>query len=107
MQLLSPQPIDRLLSDINMLLFDLKKPEMFSASPTQAAPGDLFVILTDGLTEVFDEEDRDFGLDRVKDIVSENATLPLERLQDMLLFAVRQHGPQLDDQTVLLIRACD
>jgi serine phosphatase RsbU (regulator of sigma subunit) len=63
------------------------------------------VILTDGLTEVFDEEDRDFGLDRVKDIVSQNATIPLERLQDMLLTAVRQHGPQLDDQTLLLIRA--
>jgi len=80
---------------------------MFVASPTQAAPGDLFVILTDGLTDVFDKEDRDFGLDRVKDIVSKNANVPLERLQDMLLAAVHEYGPQLDDQTVLLIRVRD
>ena len=28
--------------------------------------GDLFVILTDGLTEVFDRHDQEFGLDRIK-----------------------------------------
>jgi serine phosphatase RsbU (regulator of sigma subunit) len=79
----------------------------FAASRTTCAPGDLFVILTDGLTEVFDRRDREFGLDGVKDLVRAHALEPLRDLQDTLLAAARAHGPQLDDQTLLLIRVLD
>jgi len=155
-QLRAPQPLDEFLDDLNLVLLDLKKPEMFvtfagiqfdrtpelefsvaghlpilhyrsaastvdelsiqqvplamfgdrsfSASRIACAPGDLFMILTDGLTEVFDKEDREFGLDRVKALVNEHSASPLDRLEDALLTAVRRHGPQLDDQTLLLIR---
>src|SRR5262249_4377496 len=156
MQLRSSPPLDQLLNDLNVVLIDLKRPEMFvtfaglqftcaptlqfsvaghlpilhyraadatleelsirqvplamfddqtfSAASIASAPGDLFVILTDGLTEVFDGSDREFGLERVEALVSEHARAPLDRLQDALLTAVRGHGPQLDDQTVLMIR---
>ena len=77
----------------------------FSSAPAPCAPGDLFAILTDGLTEVFDGADREFGLDRVKSVVREHAAGPLEALADHLLAAVRTHGRQLDDQTLLLVRA--
>jgi serine phosphatase RsbU (regulator of sigma subunit) len=77
----------------------------FTASRVSFTPGDLFVILTDGLTEVFDKQDQEFGMDRVKEIVRQHATLPLERLQSTLLESVNRYGPQLDDQTVLLVRA--
>jgi serine phosphatase RsbU (regulator of sigma subunit) len=80
---------------------------VFSAARIAYAAGDLFVILTDGLTEVFDRKDREFGLDRVKTLISENATVPLDRLQDALLAAVRGHGPQIDDQTLLFIRVLE
>ena len=33
-------------------------------------PGNLLVILTDGVTEVFDGADREFGLDRLKDLIA-------------------------------------
>jgi len=79
----------------------------FAASRVPWLPGDLFVILTDGLTEVFDRQDREFGLDRIKAVIRKHARLPLEALQAQLLEAVRTHGAQLDDQTVLLIRAVD
>jgi serine phosphatase RsbU (regulator of sigma subunit) len=156
MQLLSPQPLDRLLSDLNVVLFDLKKPEMyvtfagiqfdggselefsvaghlpilhyrwetrtidelsmpqiplamfegrsFAAARIRPDAGDLFVILTDGLTEVFDDWDREFSLERVKAVVREQAAKPLDRIQEILLAAVHSHGPQLDDQTMLLVR---
>jgi serine phosphatase RsbU (regulator of sigma subunit) len=156
-QLQAPQPIDRLLNSLNLILFDLKKPGMFvtfagiqfdgglelqfsvagnlpilhyrratsmldeltirqvplamfdgrsfSASRIACEPGDLFVILTDGLTEVFDANDREFGLDRVKMLVREHAAAPLHDLQEVVLAAARAHGRQLDDQTLLLIRA--
>jgi serine phosphatase RsbU (regulator of sigma subunit) len=77
----------------------------FSAAGVACAPGDLFVVLTDGLTEVFDAADREFGLERVKNLIGENARAPLDALEERLLAAVRAHGPQLDDQTLLLIRA--
>jgi serine phosphatase RsbU (regulator of sigma subunit) len=76
----------------------------FKAADVPCAPGDLFVVLTDGLTEVFDAADREFGLERVKSLIRENALAPLDTLEERLLAAVRAHGPQLDDQTLLLIR---
>ena len=76
----------------------------FAATPLDARPGDLFVILTDGLTEVFDGAEREFGLERMKAIVAAHAASPLESLEQRILEAVRGHGPQLDDQSLLLVR---
>ena len=76
----------------------------FVAARAACCVGDLFVILTDGLTEVFDSHDREFGLDEVKALVQAHGASPLDRLEHTLLDAVRAHGSQLDDQTVLLIR---
>ena len=76
----------------------------FAATRVDARPGDLFVILTDGLTEVFDGADREFGLDRMKALISAHAGGPLEELERRILDAVRGHGPQLDDQSLLLVR---
>jgi serine phosphatase RsbU (regulator of sigma subunit) len=78
----------------------------FSVSDRLAyGSGDLFVLLTDGVTDVFDRDDRDFGFDRVKALVQAHATAPLDRLQDILINGARAHGPQTDDQTLLLVRA--
>jgi phosphoserine phosphatase RsbU/P len=150
------RPIDQLLNTLNVVLLDLKKPEMFVtfagiqfdgarelrftvaghlpilhyrsearvleelstpqiplamvgersfiAARVGCGVGDLFVILTDGLTEVFDGDDREFGLHHVKALVQEHVASPLEHLERALLTATSAHGPQLDDQTLLLIR---
>jgi hypothetical protein len=55
--------------------------------------------------EVFDRHDRELGLDTVKAIIREHADAPLDRVRDAWLGAAHGHGPQLDDQTMLLIRA--
>ena len=77
----------------------------YVSAETPYSAGDLFVILTDGLTEVFDAADREFGLDRVKAVIVDHGREPLDHLERRLFEAVRGHGPQLDDQTLLLIRA--
>jgi hypothetical protein len=155
-QLRATQLLDQLVTTLNVVLLDLKKPEMFVtfagvqfdgapelqfivaghlpilhyrsetcvveelstpqvplaivgdrvfvAARTACGVGDLFVILTDGLTEVFDGQDREFGLNGVKALVQAHAGSPLDSLEHALLAAVRAHGSQLDDQTLLLIR---
>jgi hypothetical protein len=67
-------------------------------------PGDLFALVTDGLTEVFDGRDQEFGIDGVKRILSANHPRPLHEISDAIVAAARAHGRQLDDQTLLLIR---
>lgn len=77
----------------------------FGSRAVEYGAGDLFVILTDGLTEVFDRHDREFGIDGAKAILAAEAGAPLEVIESRLVAAARAHGPQLDDQTLLLIRA--
>jgi sigma-B regulation protein RsbU (phosphoserine phosphatase) len=78
---------------------------VFASESVECAPGDVFLILTDGLTDVFDARDIEFGLHRVKSIVRDCAAASLETIADQMMTEVRKHGRQLDDQTLLLIRA--
>ena len=62
---------------------------VFAATPLDTRPGDLFVILTDGLTEVFDRAEQEFGLERMKAMIAAHAEGPLEALEQWILDAVR------------------
>lgn len=76
----------------------------FAAVQTDYESGDLFLILTDGLTEVFDRNGEEFGLERIKAIVAERHDRPLAEIEAAILDAARAFGPQEDDQTLLLAR---
>ena len=76
----------------------------FVSSELDCAPGDLLVLVTDGLTEVFDAGDREFGLEGLKRVLAASAAQPLDEIGRRLLAASRAHGRQMDDQTLLLIR---
>jgi phosphoserine phosphatase RsbU/P len=76
----------------------------FTSSRLACAPGDLLALVTDGLTEVFNRHDEQFGLDRLKAVLAGNATRPLPEIAAALTSAVAAFGRQLDDQTLLLIR---
>jgi len=66
--------------------------------------GDLLAVITDGLTEVFDKADEEFGLERLKQTLQEAVSRPLPDIADAVLSAASAHGPRSDDQTLLLIR---
>lgn len=77
---------------------------LFTSRRISADAGDLLAIVTDGLTEVFDRDDVEFGLERLKETIRGNAALPLPEIAAMVLQRTREHGAQSDDQTLLLIR---
>jgi energy-coupling factor transport system substrate-specific component len=68
------------------------------------APGDVFLMLTDGIPEAENESDEQFGLERVEQILLANAAQPLPQIWDAVMDAARRHGPQEDDQTLLLLK---
>jgi sigma-B regulation protein RsbU (phosphoserine phosphatase) len=76
----------------------------FTSATIACDRGDLLALITDGLTEVFDAQDRELGIDAIKQLLSESAALPLARIADRVVAIARAHGTQIDDQTLLLIR---
>lgn len=79
----------------------------FAASATRCDPGDVLLVVTDGLTEVFDAADEEFGLDRVRALLARHAAAPLADIESALLAAARAHGVAHDDQSLILIRRRD
>lgn len=75
-----------------------------TTSTVPFAGGDIFVLLTDGFLEVENAAGEQFGQPRIEVLIRENAARPLNDIFATILQAVRAHGPQDDDQTLLLIR---
>ena len=76
----------------------------FDADALEPEAGDLFALLTDGLIEVADGDNEELGVERLAAVLAANGARPLPELFDALLVAARRHGPQQDDQTLLLVR---
>jgi hypothetical protein len=68
------------------------------------SPRDLFLMLTDGISEVPNDRDEDFGLARLAQLLTQYAAQPLPHICELILKQVGQHGAQQDDQTLLLVR---
>jgi serine phosphatase RsbU (regulator of sigma subunit) len=65
---------------------------------------DLFLLITDGISEVANASDEEFGLDRLELLLRNNAGQPLPRLWELIMDDVKRYGVQRDDQTLLLLR---
>lgn len=78
--------------------------ESFTALPVVCEPGDVLLLLTDGLTEIFDSKGTEMGLDPLKRGLAQWASLPLPELFSSLREIANKAGAQLDDQTMLLVR---
>jgi serine phosphatase RsbU (regulator of sigma subunit) len=76
----------------------------FTSATLECGRGDVLALITDGLTEVFDAKDEQFGMDAVKAILGRLAGRPLAEISQAIVGAARAHGTQIDDQTLLLIR---
>jgi Stage II sporulation protein E (SpoIIE) len=70
-------------------------------------PGDLFVVVSDGLLETVNADDEEFGLARLEKSVAAHATKPLPEIYEALMRAVSGFGEQRDDRTVLIVRIRD
>jgi phosphoserine phosphatase len=70
-------------------------------------PGDMLVLLSDGIYEYHDAQGEQFGEERVEALVREHHEKPMAELAKLLLEAVRQFAagaPQEDDMTIVLVR---
>ena len=71
----------------------------------QLHPGDLLVLLTDGVTEAEDPAGKAFGYEGVLDVVEPRASKPVAQVRDALFEAVTKHSPTLaDDATIVVLR---
>lgn len=62
-------------------------------------------MLTDGISEVPNEKDEEFGLTRLEQLLTQNAAQqPLSQIWELIMSAVKQYGVQQDDQSSCLLR---
>ncbi len=76
----------------------------FDGQRLEVASGDLLVVATDGILEVCNKPQEEFGVERLKQVIAANAKDPLPELAARILAAARGFGHQLDDQTILIVR---
>jgi sigma-B regulation protein RsbU (phosphoserine phosphatase) len=76
----------------------------YSSQRATYSPQDLFLLMTDGISEVPNASDEEFGLDRLELLLRNNAGQPLPQLWESIMDAVKRYGVQRDDQTLLLLR---
>jgi serine phosphatase RsbU (regulator of sigma subunit) len=76
----------------------------YSSQRVSYSPRDLFLMISDGISEVPNETDEEFGLDRLEQLLRKNAVQPLPQLWELIMGEVKRHGVQQDDQTLLLLR---
>jgi serine phosphatase RsbU (regulator of sigma subunit) len=77
----------------------------YSATSLRVSRGDRIVIVTDGLIEVFDQHERELGMDGLLRIIKTAARH--EALSDManeVFAAAARHGTQADDQSLIIVR---
>jgi sigma-B regulation protein RsbU (phosphoserine phosphatase) len=70
-------------------------------------PGDVLAFYSDGLVEAFNENDQDFGIQRLGDIVAARADQPAATIVEEVYSAVRRFTgdcPWHDDATLVIVR---
>ncbi len=70
-------------------------------------PGDVLAFYSDGLVEAFNENDQDFGIQRLGDIVAARSEEPAAAIVDEIYSAVRRFTgdrPWHDDATIVIVR---
>jgi hypothetical protein len=76
----------------------------YSSRRVSYSPRDVFLMLTDGISEVPDANDEEFGLNHLEQLLRQNAAEPLPEVWELIMGEVQRHGVQQDDQTLLLLR---
>jgi serine phosphatase RsbU (regulator of sigma subunit) len=76
----------------------------FDGERLQLERGDLLVVATDGILEVCDKRDEEFGVERLERMIATHAGATLAALAGKILEAASAFGKQTDDQTILVIR---
>jgi sigma-B regulation protein RsbU (phosphoserine phosphatase) len=70
-------------------------------------PGDILVMYTDGITEIVDAADEEFGEEQLEGLIVENAALSAQGLTDLIVESITEfaiHQGTFDDETLIVIK---
>ena len=70
-------------------------------------PGELLILFSDGITEAMNKDNKEFGEEKLIDIISNYKNADPELIIDKIISATRVHAgktPQSDDMTLMIIR---
>ncbi len=77
--------------------------QQFVREPVTFAPGDRFLLYTDGLLEIANAKDEEFGLAGLKAAFAAHARDTAQANLDAIIDAANRHGRAEDDRSLLLI----
>jgi serine phosphatase RsbU (regulator of sigma subunit) len=100
--------VKAILSSTGMPLAVLPDSEYPAVAVPPLEPGELLVLLTDGMVEAHGPDDKLFGMDRVLDVVRAHQGRTARTIVDTLYTAIRAFcgtQTQLDDMTAIVIKA--
>lgn len=90
------------------LVIGVDPDEVFGVETCPISPGDLLVLMTDGVTEALDFDGRPYGPDRLRESIRRHKSLDAQQLAGQILWDVRRFvglADQSDDITVVVIGA--
>lgn len=76
----------------------------FAAEEWPLHPGDVLLLYSDGLIEIFNEAGEPFGTERVAELLARHADRSADELVDAILAEASAWGPLRDDLTLLACR---
>ncbi|VXD24032.1 putative Histidine kinase [Planktothrix serta PCC 8927] len=81
--------------------------EFINSTTVELKTGDGVVLYTDGITETFNLDKQQYGLDRLCDVISQNWQNPIEEIKQAVINDVitfRGEQKQFDDITLLILK---
>jgi PAS domain S-box-containing protein len=81
--------------------------DFIASEQVQLNPGDVVVLYTDGITEAFDINKQQYGLNQLCEVVSQNCDRTVQEIREAVIKDVRRHiGTQkvFDDITLVVLK---
>ena len=97
--------IDRLETGGTVLGFF--KDAKYRHSTYQVEPGDVMLLYTDGVSEMINPAEEEFGVERIADVLRGNRNQTVTYVKDALVLALEEYRmdqPQPDDTTFILLK---
>lgn len=88
-------------------IFGVTHPAEFEERPIFLNPGDLIVMYTDGVTEVFDKDGNEFGPDNLIELIKANRDLTSAEISQKIIEAVNAFAADdqlFDDLTMIVVK---
>lgn len=79
----------------------------FAAEKVALRKGDVLVLYTDGVTELIDADEEEFGEERLEELVLQNISLPAQELTELIIDTACDYAGDegaVDDETIVVIK---